>query len=131
MSDRVNEELKILKKYFSSLVVNETNNWGLIPDYNLPRGIGWDRAIITICFNIPNGFPGSAPYGIYVPSNIRIHNSTPNNFNLSLNNKPPFEGEWGILSWQLDPWEPAAEISKGSNLLNFVQSFHNRFTEGQ
>lgn len=131
MTDRVNKELETLKKYFPSLVINETNNWGLIIDYNLPKDIEWVPAIVQVCFNIPIGYPGAAPYGIYVPSSIRFKNEVPNNFNLSPKNKPPFEGEWGILSWQLDPWKPAAEISMGSNLLNFVQSFYNRFLEGK
>ena len=130
MSERILQEIEILKKFYSSIEFNDDKNWALIPSYRLPTGYGWGPEIIPVCLMIPNGYPGTNPYGIYVPSDIKVNGQVPGNFNSSPGNLPPFKGSWGILSWTLDPWKPSADIQQGSNLLNFVQSFYRRFQEG-
>lgn len=131
MGDRIDEELNLLRMYYANLEHNEERRWVLIHDYPLPVDMPWNKKAIDVCFFIPNGYPGTSPYGIYV-TDLRYDNHPPDNYNPSPENKPPFPGNWGLISWTpADQWKPTADIRKGSNLLNFVRSFKDRFEEGR
>ncbi len=82
---------------------------------------------------VPIGYPGSPPYGIYVPAGLTCDGRPPtNNYTFPANQQPPFPGQWGIFSWQAveGEWIPTADTRKGPNLLSFVLSFGDRFREG-
>ncbi len=131
--DRINEEIKLLRKYYPNLKWVEDKSWVLIPDYKLPEGLVWNKLSMNICFQIPSGYPATPPYGIYVPSDLLFNNQVPLNFQQPAKNSPPFEGIWGILSWAPvnGEWKLENDILKGSNLLNLVSSFSQRFKEGR
>lgn len=132
MDERIDAEFELIRKYYPTLVVSNCKRWGLIDKFVLPSGIPWNKEHIPICCNIPNGYPGTAPYGIYIPADLQCDNKEPQSFTKIANNKPPFEGVWGMLSWTPDTevWKPTADILKGSNLLNFIKTFNDRFKEG-
>ena len=132
MIERLKEELNLIRKYIPNVILSPCKKWIYIPHYKLPKGRNWNMAEISICINIPNGFPGAMPYGIYVPTDLRCNNQLPGSFQPNANNKPPLQGNWGMLSWSPAPgqWKPSAEISKGSNLYNFIMTFKDRFNEG-
>lgn len=129
MDDRINEELNLLRKYFPNLSYN--NGWILIPEFNLPGELAWNKKSIQVSFQFPVGYPGTKPYGIYVPSDLTYENKAPLNFKSKADNSPPFEGNWGILSWSPEKWDPKAKITEGSNIVNFVHSFIDRFRDGR
>ncbi len=132
MGNRIDEEITLLRKYYPNLEHDENRRWVIIHDYPLPEDIPWNKKAIDVCFFIPNGYPGANPYGIYVPADLRYGDQPPNNYKPSPENKPPFSGNWGLISWTpVDKWNPSAEIQKGSNLLNYVLSFNDRFKEGR
>jgi hypothetical protein len=132
MDERIDAEFELIRKYYPTLVISNCKRWGLIEKFVLPPGIHWNKEHIPICFNIPNGYPGSAPYGIYVPTDLQCDDKEPLSFRKVADNKPPFEGIWGMFSWSPDAgeWKPVADILKGSNLLNFIKTFDDRFKEG-
>src|SRR5580765_1133384 len=123
MQDRIEDELALLKKYYLGLQVSEDKSWVLIPEYDICKGLAWNKQSCGVCFQIPVGYPGAAPYGIYVPSDLQFDGGPPESFQQNAQNKPPFSGDWGFLSWTQDEWFPDSNIIKGSNLLNFVKSF--------
>lgn len=133
MKDRIEEELKLLRKYYPKLEIDKEKKWILIHKYQLPKDKSWNKNIIDVCFTIPQGYPGTNPYGIYIPDDLLYNNQSLDNFKQSPSNKPPFPGNWGILSWSPDngQWKPTDNIITGSNLLNFVRSFSDRFKEGK
>jgi len=132
MCDRIKEEIILIRKYYPNLEHDNERRWVIIHDYLLPKDMHWNKNAIDVCFFIPNGYPGTNPYGFYVPSDLRYGDQPPNNYNPSPDNKPPFSGNWSLISWMpADKWNPAAEIQKGSNLLNFVRSFYSRFKDGR
>lgn len=132
MVDRIWEEITLIKKYYNNLEHDESRRWIIIHDYFLPKNMQWNKNVIDVCFIIPNGYPGTSPYGIYVSSDLRYDEEVPNNINPNLKDKPPFPGNWVLLSWTpTDRWNPNAEIQKGSNMLNFVRSFYDRFKSGR
>ena len=129
---RLEEEHQLIASVFPSVI--RVRDWFLIPDDARAPRHGWTPDPFPIAFHAQPGHPGQVPYGIYVPSSVQIGGQTPSNFTANASNRPPFEGQWGVLSWQGDsdgiPWVPAQQIRAGANLLNFVITFEERFKEG-
>ena len=129
---RLEEEHKLIATIFPSVV--RLGDWFLIPDDTRATRYGWTPDPFPVSFHAQQRHPGQVPYGIYVPSSAQIGGKTPNDFRDVASKRPPFEGRWGVLSWQGDadgiPWVPAQQIRKGSNLLNFLITFEERFKEG-
>jgi hypothetical protein len=101
-----------------------------IPSYSMPPG--WNRAVSDVAFQIPVGYPGTPPYGFYVPAGIAFKGQRPNNYTEPAQNRPPFDGEWGIFSWAPadGQWRATGDLSTGCNLLNWVLGFSKRIQEG-
>lgn len=126
---RVAAELALLRTYYKD--VDEQGGWVRIRNYPV-SGPGWGNELLDIAFQIPTGYPGTPPYGIYVPIGLRYQGNVPKNYREPADNKPPFDGNWGFFSWTPDDgqWRPTASLVSGSNLLNFVRSFADRLREG-
>ena len=130
MDDRIVAELALLRKDHSDLEYQPEGRWVRIPLYPLPEG--WNRRETDAVFQIPVGFAGTPPYGIYVPQGVLYREARPNNYTEPAPVQPPFGGSWGVFSWTPDEsqWRPAADVVTGSNLRGFVRSFADRFQEG-
>ena len=130
MEERIQQELALLRARFRQLEYVASGHWVKIPGYLMPAG--WNRTQTDISFQVPVGYPGTLPYGIYVPSGILFNSTRPNNYSEPAPTQPPFGGNWGIFSWTPGDgeWRPTASLSTGSNLLNWVLGFGDRFREG-
>lgn len=130
MHERIQQELRLLRQRWPDLEYREEGNWARIPSYALPNG--WNREVTEVAFAIPVGYPGTPPYGIYVPSGILFGGARPKDYTEPAPAQPPFGGTWGIFSWAPGDgqWRPAAEPVSGSNLVNWVLGFAVRFREG-
>ncbi len=128
MKERVDQELELLGKDYPSLEYREEGRWVRIPKYPLPTGV-WNLEETEVSFQIPEGYPGQPPYGFYVPDGLLVKatDRPPNNYGPA---QTPFPGTWGKFSWAPENWRPSADVASGSNLLNFVRSFMERFLEG-
>lgn len=126
MQERIQKELEILRKFYPDLEYVSEGQWVKIPNYPLPSG--WNKDSTDVAFQIPPGYPGAHPYGIYVPTGLCYQDKQPQNY--TVNNNPSFEGSWGIFSWQQDNWKPTDKITAGSNLWTWARSFSIRFEEG-
>ena len=130
MQERINEELNLIRQWFPGVEYHEEGYWIRIPSFHLPEG--WNQSSTEVVFQVPIGYPGSPPYGIYVPIGIQFHNSKPDNYVEPAGNQPPFTGSWGVFSWSPgNGWRATADLRKGSNLLNWVLGFAARFSEGK
>ena len=129
---RLEEEHRLLSSVFPGIV--RSGDWFLIPDDARATRVGWSPDPFRVAFHAQPKHPGQVPYGIYVGSDVRFRGQVPNNFKPHCGQRPPFEGAWGVLSWQGDgqgiQWVPAARIREGANLLNFALTFQERFNEG-
>jgi hypothetical protein len=125
MRERLAQELDLLKKYFPSIEYKE-EGWFKIPGFALPDG--WNRSVTDVAFQARPEYPGTPPYGIYVPSGIQFKGQTPTNYNDTASPQPPFGGSWGILSWSVEDgtWKATANLLSGSNLLNWARSIADR-----
>jgi hypothetical protein len=131
MEERITQELTILRHRWPDLEYKENSHWVRVPSYHLPEG--WNRSPTEVAFQIPVGYPGVPPYGIYVPAGLMFRGSRPDNYTEPAPTQPPFPGSWGIFSWTPadGQWRPTADITAGSNLLNWVIGFADRFREGK
>jgi Prokaryotic E2 family E len=128
MSSRIESELALLKSAYPNLEHRPDGHWVRIPVYRLPGGI-WVHAEVEVCFQIPAGVPGEAPYGFHVrPHLLLVNGETPSNYTHPVSTA--YGDDWGKFSWALDPWAPEAEITRGSTMLNFARSFYGRLMEG-
>lgn len=123
---RLSGELQHLKGHFKDVV--QQGNWYLIKDYPLPDG--WSLKKADIAFRALPGYPGTPPYGFFVPSGLRFKDQMPGNYQDSIADVPPFLGQWGMFSWSPVEWRPNDDLSTGFNLLNFALSFTVRLSEG-
>jgi hypothetical protein len=132
MLERIEQEVSLLRKYYPDLSVDAGERWIKIPNYILPVGMSWNKKIMDICIEIRTGYPGTPPYGIYVPSDLRYDGKELLSWQPIANNQPSFPGPWAMISWSPEgQWMPGSDIITGSNLLNFVLSFADRFKEGR
>lgn len=132
MNNRIEKELALLGFFYPKVTYIKDGQWVLIEDYPIPPGLPWNREKTNVCFQIPTAYPGAPPYGFYVPFGILCNGESPLNYREPADNKPPFPGVWGVFSWtQESGWHATDDPHTGSNLLNFVRTFGNRFLEGR
>ena len=121
MTSRVEAELEILRAWYPNLQIEESGLWVLVPDYGVDP-VMWKRPTVEVACQIPEALPGQQPYGFYVrpnpPSNPEFPKQT------------PWGSDFGFFSWAPEVWNPTDDPSKGSNMLDFVRSFAQRFREG-
>jgi hypothetical protein len=132
LDHRIEKELEILRSFYPKVTCVENGQWVLIEDYPIPPGLLWNREKTSVCFQIPVAYPGAPPYGFYVPSGILYEGRRPGNYQEPSNNKPPVPPDiWGLFSWtQESEWKASDDPHRGSNLLDFVTTFKDRFLEG-
>ena len=123
---RLADELHHLQGHFKN--VEQQGNWFIIRDYVFPEG--WSVKKADIAFRAMSGYPGTPPYGFFVPTGLRYKEAMPTNYQDNIADVPPFAGQWGMFSWSPTEWRPSDDLRKGFNLLNFAFSFMNRLQEG-
>src|SRR4051794_12121265 len=132
MNDRLAKELALLKTVLPDVEFREVDSgWYFIPRYTVQHG-GWKQTEIAVCFQVPGGYPGDAPYAFWVSPPLRqaSNDAAPTN-NYQEPSPTPFPGTWAKFSWSHEAgWKPGAEPASGANFLNFVLTFRDRFREG-
>lgn len=128
--DRIDQEVCLLVDQFGDVDYERGSQWIRIPEIPLPEG--WNRTATDVAVQIPPGYPGAPPYGIYVPAGLRYRGKVPKNYKEPAANAPPFPGQWGVLSWTPSDgrWRATADVTTGANLLRYVRGFDQRFAEG-
>lgn len=131
MNERIAAEMDLLRKKFPDLEHTEEGQWVHIPSYPLPEG--WNRSATDVAFQMPQSYPGTPPYGIYVPVGILFNESRPESYTEPAPAQPPFAGTWGIFSWTTvdGQWRATTDPLTGANLINWVIGFTQRFKEGR
>jgi len=131
MGERIQQELRLLRTRYPDFEYVAQGQWIRIRDYPLPEG--WSSKATDVAFQVPVGFPGTPPYGIYTPAGVTFNGQRPDNYSEPAGTPPPFGGTWGIFSWAPGDgaWRATADPTTGSNLLNWVVGFATRFREGK
>jgi hypothetical protein len=132
VTERIAKELEILRSVFPDVEHHEIETgWIRVPRYTVQHG-GWSQEEVTVCFQVPGGYPGVPPYAFWVSPPLRLGaGASPPVNNYQEPSPTPFPGLWGRFSWShLNSWQPGPEPVGGSNFLDFVLSFRDRFREG-
>ncbi|MBI3632554.1 MAG: hypothetical protein HY225_03835 [Candidatus Vogelbacteria bacterium] len=127
MKERIEAEVALIRRFYLNAEYHEAG-WIRIPDYRLPEGI-WNQTVIEVLAQFPiPGYPGQAPYGIHVRPCLRLKGlQMPTNYTEPVGT--PFGDNWGKFSWQPEGWRPTADLYSGSNMLDFIRTFIDRFRE--
>lgn len=129
LTERLEEEYRLLLQRYPSAEFQEAGRWFLVHDYPLPDG--WNRDKIDLAFQLPDGYPQTVPYGFYVPSGLRFGEALPGNFTDPTPACPSIgSGVWAFFSGNPDAWSPAVEASEGSNVVTWVTAIGERLREG-
>lgn len=128
MQERIEQEIEMLHQRYPQMEKN--GNWIRIPNYPLPEG--WNRTTTDVALQIPPQYPGTPPYGIYTPGGLLFRGASPDNYTAA-STQVPFSGTWYVFSWApVDgQWRATSDPRTGSNLLNWVIGFAQRFKEGK
>ena len=130
MQERIDQELTLLRQRYGDVEYRAEGRWVRVPAYRVPPD--WNRTVTDVAFQIPIGYPGTQPYGICVPAGLLFKNEKPNDYVEPADPAPPFDGTWGRFSWTPEgAWQPSTNITAGSNLVNWVVGFADRFREGK
>jgi len=130
MKDRIIKEINLLKSRYNNVEYVDNGHWIKIGSYHLPEG--WNKRKVDVVFQIPNQYPGGQPYGFYTLSGLLYNGKKPGNYKEPSPISIPFKGNWGVFSWNPESgqWNPTADLVTGSNLLNWVIGFNERFRQG-
>jgi hypothetical protein len=128
-SERIQEELALLKSAYADLEYLPAGHWVRIPRYPLPDEV-WNQAEVEVCFQIPESIPAQQPYGFHVRPGLSLRSGQAID-NYSYPAPTGFGSDWGKFSWQLLAWAPKEDIVSGTNMLNFARSISDRFREGK
>lgn len=127
MTDRIQEELGLLRTVHPDLEWRADAFWVRMPAYVVPSG-HWAQSVVEVACRIPPTV-GEQPYAFFVRPGLGAADGRPiTNYNFPVSTC--FGDDWGQFSWAPDVWVPHVEITRGSNMLNFVRSFADRFREG-
>jgi hypothetical protein len=128
-NSRIEQELVVLRTWFGdTLEYVADGHWIRLAAYVIPSDL-WLPRVIEVCFQIPAAIPGQAPYAFHVRPQVRLTSGVTVN-NYTYPTATVFGDGWGTFSWQLSEWNPGAEPSTGSNMLDFARSIADRFREG-
>jgi hypothetical protein len=130
MSERIAQELAMLRTCWPDLEYLEAGHWVQIPEYPVPDGL-WKIEVVEVCFQIPEQLPGQAPYGFHVRPGLLLREGDAPPANYTHPVETPFGEGWGRFSWSPREWKPAADPTAGSNMVDFAWSFAERLRQGQ
>jgi hypothetical protein len=127
VTERIEEELALLRTVYPDLEWCPDTFWVRIPAFLVPTG-PWVESIVEVAFRIPPTV-GEQPYGFWVRPGLTAADGRPvTNYDYPVSTC--FGDLWGQFSWAPETWAPHVVITRGSNMLNFVRSFADRLREG-
>lgn len=130
MIERIRGEFEFVKQTYPTATLTESARWIQIRDWSVNPTM-WSHTSVTVGFRIPEKYPGEQPYGFYVlPLEFRLATGNPPAAAQAASDTP--DGvSWLKFSWgpEEGQWRPAAEIHKGSNLINIINSIRARLND--
>ena len=127
VSERIEQELALLRTVYPDLEWRPDTFWVRVPAYPVPSG-PWVQPVVEVACRIPPTV-GEQPYAFFLrPGLTAADGRELTNYNYP--SSTCFGDDWGQFSWAPEVWTPHVEITRGSNMLNFVRSFADRLREG-
>jgi len=126
MTDRLAQEIALVRTAFTDLEFLQDGLWARVPAYPLPEG--WGRESAEIAFQFRRDSIAEEPYGFWLRPPLSVPGG-----GAPTNSSGPVATGFGEgyqqFSWAPDSWEPAHDLRCGTNMLNWVRSFGKRLAE--
>lgn len=130
MTERLQRDIDLLRGRYPEVEFREEGQWVFLPHYIIPNDL-WEQKEYAVSFQLRAGYPDIGPYGINAsPPPRGKSGQVPSNYVDNPEPAPPFPGTWGRLSWDSTGWRATPDLVSGHTLLNYVESFRQRFEEG-
>ena len=129
MTQRVRDELALLRNRFPGMVFLEDGLWCRLPGYVVP-GEHWVEETTDVAFRIPAAIPGQDPYAFWVAGGLTPREAGTAIGNYTFPTPTGFGGDWGQFSWAPNGWHPGAIAESGDNMVRWVGTFAHRLLEG-
>lgn len=126
MIERRKKELDLVIRVADEVEIDPSLNWFIIKQY--PLGNGWNKPEISVLILIPSGYPTTPPDNFYTDPDLRLaQGAQPNRATPCVQ----IGKQWLQFSYHVEKgdWQPHAEVSKGHNLLTFLDGVKQRLTE--
>ncbi|MCA1657275.1 MAG: hypothetical protein LC713_06150, partial [Actinobacteria bacterium] len=69
---RVEQELRLLKTWFGDVLEYvHDGHWVRLSEYRIPSDL-WAPDVVEVCFQLPPGLPGQAPYAFHVRPQVTL-----------------------------------------------------------
>jgi hypothetical protein len=124
MTERLIQEITLLRERFTDLVHGLRGEWILVPEHPLLEG-RFNRKRTPLLVALPTEYPSIAPDDFFVHGQLRLADgSMPPGLNQgpqSSAGASPLGGDWAWFSWHPVRWQPAGEVRTGDNLLTFLR----------
>jgi hypothetical protein len=124
MSERISQEIALLRERFPEVIHGLARDWILIPHYPLPEG-RYNRTWTPLLVVLQKEYPSTAPDNFFVFGQLRLKDgSTPPGLNQgsqSSTGAASVGGDWSWFSWHPVEWKPGADIRGGDNLQTFLR----------
>jgi hypothetical protein len=127
MTPRIEAELILVHQKYGDLEVSSEGKWFIVKEWPLPPG--WSKPYSRVLVLIPPGYPPTPPDNFYTDNDLRLANGgLPTNTSA---NQVKEGQQWLQFSYHADPatWRPHADVTKGHNLLTFLEGVWGRFLE--
>jgi hypothetical protein len=126
MSERLEQELALVRSAYPDLEFVEDGLWARVPAYPLPPG--WGPETAEIAFQFRRDSIAEEPYGFWVRPPLKLGDGAD-----PTNSSGPVATAFGDgfqqFSWAPDGWAPAADLRCGTNMLDWIRSFARRLAE--
>lgn len=126
MDDRIKAEFDLLRGAYPDAVYQA--RWILLPSYTFTTG--WLPQRLDVAIFLREPYSGTSPCGIYVGVPATYEGRAPTNYTQA-NPAPPFPGDWFIVSWEADAWQPVSVPANGHKLLTWANGIWKRFFGGR
>jgi hypothetical protein len=126
MTPRLEEEFRLLEERFGYLEQDPDWGWFII---RWPLPSGWNKQEVRVLVLIPPGYPATPPDNFYTDPDLRLANGQ-----IPANASPDQMVANSLrlqFSYHVEPntWHPHAEITRGHNLLTFLDGVGRRLNE--
>jgi hypothetical protein len=129
MTERIREELALLRGWWPGIEFVEAGLWLRLPEYQIPSVV-WTPRVVEVALQIPPQLPGQEPYGFYARPGVTAGGAAITNYTHPTHEPPFGDQPWGKFSWAPEAWRPSARVEQGSNMVEFTRSIADRFHEG-
>ena len=125
LAERLDQEERPLAEALPTARLDRASLTVLLPEHRLPSG--WSHDSTDVLVVIPSNYPAGCPDNVCARPDLRLASGAGAANTMG---EHEYAGRrWLQFSWHPDEWRPAADASRGGNLVNYLIGAIARFEE--